>query len=290
MSKLRDALESGKFVITSELNPPKGVNLESLFEKVDLLKDRVDGINLTDSHAARMSMAPMAAAHLLLDRGAEPIVQMTSRDRNRIALQADMLGAAALGIHNMVFMGGDPPTNGDHPDAKPVFDVYTSMLLEAANALTSGTDMNGNVLSGTPDLFIGAVVNPGASDLDGEIGRMEEKIEAGARFFQTQAIYDAGAFETFAKAVERFDVPVLAGIIPIKSRKMAQYMNTNVPGIDIPESLIEEVATAKDRASTSVDISARIIRAIRPACQGVHIMAIGWEDKIPAILEQAEIS
>ena len=284
MSKLAAAFEAGRFVVTSELTPPKGADLGPLIDKALALEGTVDAFNLTDSHASRMAMAPMAAAHLLIDRGIEPIVQMTSRDRNRMALQADMLGAYALGVRNVVFMGGDPPKNGDHPEAKPVFDLESAAVIGAAESLNSGTDMMGNALSGTPQLFLGAVVNPGADDLDKELSRLDEKREAGARFFQTQAVYEPAAYERFIRAVEGMDVHLLTGIIPLKSVKMATYMNERVPGVNIPDALIEEISAAEDRKATSVEQAARIIREVRAMAAGVHIMAIGWEDLIPDIL------
>lgn len=236
-----------------------------------------------------MAMTPLAAAHLLVDRGLEPILQITTRDRNRIALQGDLLGADALGIHNVVFMGGDPPSTGDHPDAKPVFDVYSSVMLKAAASLQAGTDMAGNPISGTPHFCIGAVVNPGATDLGEEIMRMGEKIDAGASFFQTQAVYEPASFERFAKAAEQFSVPVLAGIIPLKSVKQAHYMNDRVPGIKVPDAIIREIGDADDSAAASLAIAARTIMALDGMCQGLHIMAIGWEAHIPALLKQAGI-
>ena len=289
MSHLRTALDGDGFVVTSELTPPKGTSLDSLLERAGALSRHVDAFNLTDSHAARMAMAPMAVAHLLIDHGLEPIVQITSRDRNRIAIQADLLGAWALGVRNIAFMGGDPPKNGDHPDAKGVFDVLSADVIRAAAGMSDGTDMAGNALSGSPDFCIGAVVNPGANDLDKEIARMVEKREAGATFFQTQAVYDPGAFERFAKRVEELDVRLLAGIIPVKSPKMARYMNENVPGIEVPEALIRRIAESSDRAATSSEAAAAVISEIRPMCRGVHVMAIGWEDKVPDILEAAGV-
>lgn len=289
MSHLSDVIESGRFVITSELNPPKGTDLGPLFEKADLLKDAVDAFNLTDSHAAHMAMSPMAAAHLLRQRGIEPILQLTTRDRNRIALQSDLLGAYALGIENVVFMGGDPPTAGDHPDAKPVFDVYTSIMLRAARGMESGHDMTGNALHGNPRFCLGAVANPGADDLDEEVRRMEEKLEAGARFFQTQAVYEPDKFERFAHAVNGLGATVLAGIIPLKSARMARYMNTRVPGIHVPDALIHRIDDAGDRRKTSIEIAAGIATEVRGMCQGLHVMAIGWEDIIPEILKAAGV-
>ena len=278
-------------MLTCELTPPKGTDLTPLFKRADMLKDYVHAFNLTESHAARMAMDPTAVAHLLLDRGIEPIVQMTSRDKNRIAIQACMLGAAALGIPNLVFMGGDPPKNGDHPDAKPVFDLFASQLLDAVNALKSGTDYMGNALNGTPDFCVGAVVNPGASDPTVEIENMFRKIEAGASFLQTQAVYDVAQFEGFLEKAGSVEVPILAGIIPIKSVKMAQYMNKRVPGITVPDDLIAKIAAHGDDKEqivrTSISISAEIARGLGSVAGGLHMMAIGWEDKIPGILDSA---
>ena len=288
MSKLKAAIESGRFVVTSELTPPKGTDLGPLLDKADALRGIVTAFNLTDSHAARMAMAPMAAARRLLERGAEPIVQMTSRDRNRLALQADMLGAHALGVRNLVFMGGDPPANGDHPEAKGVFDLPSSALLSAASALGRGEDLMGNALAGAAEFLLGAVVNPGAADLAGELRRLEEKVEAGARFFQTQAVYDIGAYERFIEATRDMNLSLLTGIIPLKSPRMAQYMNTKVPGISIPDALIREIGDAPDRRAKSAEIAARIVREVRPMAHGVHIMAIGWEDLIPEIMVRAD--
>ena len=289
MSHLGTALDGGAFVVTSELTPPKGTSVGSLLDRARLLSGHVDAFNVTDSHAARMAMAPLAVSHLMLDIGVEPIMQVTSRDRNRIAIQADLLGAWALGVRNIAFMGGDPPSNGDHPDAKGVFDVLSASIIGAAAGMSGGTDMAGNTLDGSPDFCIGAVVNPGASDLDKEIDRMVEKRDAGAMFFQTQAVYEPSAFERFANRVDSLGVRILAGIIPVKSPKMAAYMNESVPGIHVPDALVRKIADSSDRAATSSEISASIISEIRPMCSGLHVMAIGWEDKVPGILEAAGV-
>ena len=289
VSVLATALDGDGFVVTCELTPPKGTSLEPLLARARMLGRHVDAFNLTDSHAARMAMAPMAVAHVLLDHGMEPIMQITSRDRNRIAIQADLLGAWALGVRNIAFMGGDPPRNGDHPDAKGVFDVLSADVIRAAAGMSGGTDMAGNALDGSPAFCIGAVVNPGAKDLDREIERMVEKRAAGAKFFQTQAVYDPGAFERFATRIDSLDVRLLAGVIPVKSPKMAVYMNENVPGIEVPEALIRKLADSTDRAATSSEMAAAVISEIRPMCRGVHVMAIGWEDKVPGILEAAGV-
>lgn len=288
-NSLSALLRSGKFVITTELNPPKGTNLVPLLERAESLRGVVDAFNLTDSHTARMSMSPVAAAHLLLDRGFEPILQITCRDRNRIALQADVLAAAALGIRNIVTMTGDHPGGGDHPDAKPVFDIDSTALLRSLTGLQDGSDMSGAELRGAPELLVGAVVNPGADDLDREIERMEEKIEAGAVFFQTQAVYDAGDFERFMRRVEGCGAPILAGCIMLKSGNMARSFNANVPGITVPDAIISRMDAAASSVSArrrvSAEITAEIISDIRPMCQGAHIMAIGWESLIPEIID-----
>ena len=281
-------LQSQKFVITTELNPPKGTELAPLLERAESLRGVVDAFNLTDSHTARMSMSPIAAAHLLLDRGFEPILQITCRDRNRIALQADVLAAAALGVRNIVTMTGDHPGGGDHPDAKPVFDIDSTALLQSLTGLQAGSDMSGADLRGAPELLVGAVVNPGARDLDREIGRMEEKIEAGAAFFQTQAVYDASGFERFMRRVEGCGVPIIAGCILLKSGNMARNFNANVPGISVPDAIIDRMDAASSvdaRRRASAEITGDIIGDIRPMCQGAHIMAIGWEALIPEVVQ-----
>ena len=287
MSVLASNFDSGQFVITSELTPPKGTDLSGLKSKGVAVSAYIDAFNVTDSHASKMSMTPLAAAHSLISDGIEPILQMTTRDRNRIALQSDMLGAWVLGIRNLVCMGGDPPHLGDHPDAKPVFDLSTMDLISAAASLTSGADLMGNSLNQATGFFIGAVVNPGAADLTQEITRLEEKIDAGARFFQTQAIFDADLFDRFMERIAHLDIAILAGIMPIKSAAMATFMNEKIPGIDIPEALIKRIYEAEDKIEESIAITADIIAGVRGSCQGIHVMALGWEEHIPIILRRA---
>ncbi len=289
MNTLKAKFESGKFAITSELSPPKGTNLTALVEKAEMLRHSVDAFNLTDSAAARMTMDPVVAAYRLLQRGIEPIVQVTSRDKNRLALQSGMLGAAVLGISNLVVMGGDPPRIGDHPEAKGVNDLFSSQIVEAAQALNQGTDHAGNPIQGNTDFHIGSVCNPGAQDLDAEVENTRRKIESGARFLQTQAIYRADRFKAFLDRLNAPDITILAGIIPIKSVKMATYMNERVPGIDIPPALIERIANAEPDGvvEESLAIAAHTIDEVRQWCGGIHIMAIGWERHVPELLERA---
>ena len=277
-------------MVTCELNPPKGTGLQPLLDRADMLGGVVDAFNVTDSASSIMSMAPIAAAHVLAGRGLEPIMQITCRDRNRLALQSEILAAAALGVSNVLCMTGDPPSAGDHPETKAVFDLDGVELVQAANALRSGEDLAGNALKGVPDLYVGAVVNPGAPDLGKEMGRMEQKIEAGAAFFQSQAVYDPGSFERFIRAAEGFGKPVMAGHVVLKSARMARNLNDNLPGVTVPDEIIDEMENAEDRAAASVAVSARIIRELGPMCNGVHVMAIGWERRVPAILEAAGLS
>ena len=290
MRTFSEALNSGRFAVTTELNPPKGTDLDALFKHAEALSGMVDAFNITDSAGANMTMAPIAAAHLMLDRGMQPILQVTGRDRNRIALEGEILAASALGITNILCMSGDPPGRGDHPDAVGVFDLKAETLLEAVTAMNAGSDMYGNELRGAPSLFAGAVANPGADDMDKELARMEDKARLGAAFFQTQAVYDAAGFERFMDSARRFGVPVLAGMIVLKSARMARFLNDKLPGVSVPQSIIDEMDAAEDRAATSIQITSRLIREVRGMCDGVHIMAIGWESRIPAILKAAELA
>ena len=285
----REALESGKFLVTAEVGPGKGTDVEHLLKDDDIIKDRVDAINVTDLQSSVMRLGSMAVCHLLRDRGIDPIFQVTCRDRNRLALQSDLLSAWVLGIRNVLALTGDHPTLGDHPKAKPVFDLDSVTLLEVMGKLNSGLDMSGNELKGTPDLLPRAVVNPGADNeaaMDLQIMKMEKKIEAGAKFFQTQGVYDLDAFEKFMKRVEGFDTKVLGGIILLKSVGMARYMNKNVAGVFVPEPFIQELKGAEEKARASMNIAVRLVKGMKDLCQGVHIMALGWESKIPPILDK----
>jgi methylenetetrahydrofolate reductase (NADPH) len=288
MSKLAQKIRAREFVITTELTPPKGTDLSDLFAKADALKAYVDACNLTDSPRARMAIEPKSVGHLLLDRGLEPIVQITARDRNRIAIQGDLLGGSLLGLDNYVFMTGDQPKNGDHPDAKGVFEWTASDMLRAARSLNEGRDASGNELKGGVQLFVGATANPAATDFEGEVVNTRRKIDAGAQFLQTQALYETSVLEKFLDAVKPDGVALLVGVIPLKSHKMASWLNANVPGIRVPDNLLKEMdaVTGSDReVQTGIEIAARIIRTVKPLCAGVHMMAMGWESHIPAIIQ-----
>lgn len=302
VSALEGAFARGEFVVTCELSPPKGSNLTPLVEKAEGLKGVVQAFNLTDSAAARMTMDAAAAGHALVQRGIEPIVQVTSRDKNRLALQSGMLGAYALGVRNLVVMGGDPPSIGDHPEAKGVNDLFSSQIVEAARGLGAGKDFAGNALDGGCEFFVGSVCNPGVGGdrRAAEVENTRRKVAAGARFLQTQAIYQGDAFARFVDEVggdlRAGGVRVCAGIIPIKSVKMAEYMNARVPGIDIPKALVGRIAEAEKRGGEAVveeslAIAAETIGELRAGggCDGLHVMAIGWERYVPMLLERAGV-
>jgi methylenetetrahydrofolate reductase (NADPH) len=288
--EFREALDSGKFLVTAEIGPAKGTETSVILEDAELIKGKVDAINVTDLQSSVMRLGSMAVCHLLKDRGIDPILQMTCRDRNILALQSDLLSAWVLGVRNVLALTGDHPTLGDHPQAMPVFDLDSVGLLKTIGRLNEGYDMVGNQLKGAPNFFPGAVVNPGADTqaaFELQLIKMEKKIEAGAKFFQTQGIYDLDLFEKFMKRIEGFKTTVMGGIILLKSAGMARFMNKNVAGVFVPEPLIKEMETTKDKAKTGIEIAARLIKGMKDMCQGVHIMAIGLEKRIPMALEEA---
>jgi methylenetetrahydrofolate reductase (NADPH) len=291
MSELKKALESGRFVVTGEIGPPKGVDLAECLRDAEALREHVVAINVTDLQSAVLRIGSLGVSARLVGQGWEPVYQLTCRDRNRLALQSDLLSAWALGIENVLCLTGDHPVLGDHTEAKPVYDLDSVQLLKAASTLNQGHDISGHELAGAPDFFLGAVVTPAAEPLEPQIIKMKKKIAAGARFFQTQAIYEPEKFEQFMEQVRDFGVPVIAGIVILKSAAMARFMNENVAGISVPESIIEEMEkTAKvDRKKKAVEITSRIIRQIRPLCQGVHLMPLGWSELMPEIISQAEL-
>ncbi|MFC2038551.1 methylenetetrahydrofolate reductase [Chloroflexota bacterium] len=287
---LRSALESGKFAITCEVGPLKGTDTTEIKEAAEILRGKVDAANVTDQQSSVMRLGSLAVSYMLKEKGLDPIYQMTCRDRNRIALQSDLLSASVLGIENVLALTGDLPALGDHPQALPVYDLDSAQLLWTINRLCEGFDIAGNELQGKPDFFPGAVVNPGAdteASLELQILKMEKKVAAGAKFIQTQAVYDPENFAKFMKRVEGFGVPVLVGVIPLKSANMARFMNKNVAGVFVPEELITKMADAEKKAETGIQICADLIKQLKPLCQGVHIMAIGWEKRVPQIIEAA---
>lgn len=287
--KLTELFQKNEFVVTSEVGPPKGTEVAEMLENAELLNSRVDALNLTDQQSSVMRLGSLAASALLKERGIEPIYQLTCRDRNRIALQSDLLSAWVLGIENVLCLTGDYVSLGDHPQAKPVFDLDSVSLLVTAKGLNEGQDLAGTELAGKPDFCLGAIVTPGANPLEPQLIKMEKKVEAGAEFFQTQAVYEPDRFSQFMDQAKGLGAPVIAGIILLKSAGMARFMNKNVAGVHVPQPLIEEMDGAEDRVKTSIEIAARLIGEIKDLCQGVHIMPIGWERHVPAVLDAARL-
>jgi len=282
----KEKIQAHKFLITSEIGPDKGIQTQKLFDDAELIGTKVDAINVTDLQSSVMRLGSLAVSCLLKQKGFEPIYQLTCRDRNRLALQSDLLSAAALGIENILIATGDHPSAGDHPEAKAVFDLDSVQLLQVAGKLQAGTDMKGNKLEGkAPKFCLGAVVNPGTDPLEPQIMKMEKKIDSGAEFFQTQAVFDIKTFENFISKVKHVKVPIIVGIVLLKSAVMANYMNKHVAGISVPDSLIKEMEQSEDKIATSIEIASRLIKGLKSMCQGIHIMPIGYNRLVPRVLE-----
>ncbi len=291
--KITELFERGEFVVSAEVGPPKGFHVEHMLEDAKKYLSGVTAVNVTDNQSSVMRLGSLAVSKALLDQGMTPIYQLTCRDRNRIALQSDLLSAAMFGIENLLLLTGDHTKLGDHPQAKPVFDLDSVSLIHAVKQLESGRDLGGNELVGEPPKFAkGAVVSPCSDSVDAQLAKMERKVRAGAEYFQTQAVFEPEKFIKFMEKAQQFGKPLQVGSLIPKSAGMAKFMNNNVAGIHVPDEMIEELKKDKEKTKagiTGVEIAARIIKECRPYCQGVHIMALGWEDKVPELLKQAGI-
>jgi 5,10-methylenetetrahydrofolate reductase len=293
-NSLKEALDSGRFVVTSEIGPPKGSNLEKMRHHIDLLKDKVDALNVTDHQSSVMRFPSIGGCLEVRERGGEPILQMTCRDRNQMALQADLLLAYTRGITNVLCLTGDAVVVGDHKEARGVFELDSSQLLRTVRQLEAGKDLGGNELDGAVKFCAGAIVTPEAKPIEPQLIKFEKKVEAGAEFIQTQAIYDLDNFAKFMEYARQFRVKILAGIVLLVSARMAKYMNENVPGIFVPQNLIDELAGAPkgEALNKGIEIAGRMIAALKEnsVCDGVHVMAIGKEEVVPDILAAAGMS
>jgi methylenetetrahydrofolate reductase (NADPH) len=291
VSRFKEALDSGKFVITTEVAPPKGTNLEKMRHHIELLKEKVDGINVTDHQSSVMRFPSLGGCLAIKEKGGEPIMQMTCRDRNRMALEADLLLAYTRGIGNVLCLTGDAVPVGDHKEAKGVFDLDSVQLLQTIRQLTSGQDLGGSELDGAIEFCAGAIVTPEAQPIEPQLIKFEKKVEAGAEFFQTQAIYDLENFSRFMEYARQFPTKILAGIVLLSSARMAKYMTENVPGIFVPQELIDELSNVskEEMLAKGIEIAGRTIAALKKdsICDGVHIMAIGREEVVPDILTAA---
>lgn len=290
-NQFRNAVQSGEFLITAEVCPPKGGNPAHMIEMAQTLKNRVHAVNITDGSRAVLRMCPIAASVILLQHGIEPVCQMACRDRNRIALQADLMGAYALGIRNILALTGDPIKAGDHPDAKGVFDLESVRFLKLITNLNNGVDANDKPLTdGVVDLFAGAAVDPQLKSWSSLQSRFERKIEAGAQFFQSQLITDFDRLEKFmVQIAASSNKPILAGIFLLKSAKNAQFINKYVPGVNIPQTIIDRLAAAQEPLQEGMKIAAEQVQLAQQLCQGVHLMAVKREDLIPKILDLAGV-
>lgn len=288
--RLKDILDQGAFAITIEYNPPKGTNISAVLDNAKQLVGRVHGVNVTDNTAAVVRAGSLPVCRLLYELGHDPVMQLTCRDRNRIAMQSDLMGAHMLGIRNILCLTGDYPTVGDHKEAKPVYDLDSVQVMQLVQGLNNGRDMAGNKLDGSTAFSIGAAVTPEADPLGPMLAKFEVKVKAGAQFFQTQAIYNPEQFTNFMKAVRPFKVKVLAGILVLRNYKMAEFMNANIPGVSVPKEMIDELKDAGDKAEdVGVEIAVRTIKAVRPYCDGVHIMAIKATHRLADIITKAEL-
>lgn len=289
--KITEKFDRGEFVVTAEVGPPKGIHIEHVLEEAKEYLSNITAVNVTDNQSSVMRLGSLAVCKALKDEGLNPIFQMTCRDRNRIALQSDLLSAAAFGIENLLLLTGDHTKLGDHPGAKPVFDLDSVSLLHTVKCLEEGHDLAGNELVGEPPKFAkGAVVSPCSDSIDAQLAKMERKVMAGADYFQTQAVFEPEKFIAFMEKAKQFGKPVQLGIIIPKNVGMCKYMNANVAGVHVPDEMLDELRADKEKTKagiTGVEIAARIIKACKPYCQGVHIMAMGWESKVPSLLEQA---
>ena len=294
-SNLEKLLRKGEFVVTSELGPPRGASREDVEKKAELLKGYADAFNLTDCQTAMVRLSSIASGAILLDMGMEPVVQMTCRDRNRIAMQSDILGAASLGMKNLLCLTGDHQCFGDHPEAKGVFDLDSINQLDMFRQMRdekkfqSGEDLK----SEEPKLFLGAAENPFADPFQYRAARLAKKVKAGADFIQTQIIYNVEKFEEWMSMVRAMGlhekVSILAGVTPIRSLGMAKYMKKNVPGMDVPDELIKRLEGAEKKKAEGINICLEVIERVRQieGVSGVHIMAVEWEEIVPEITERA---
>ena len=292
--KLTELFKAKKFALTSEVGPPKGWQTQKMLEEIECVRGKVAALNVTDLQSAAMRLGSLVTCRILLDKDFEPILQITTRDRNRLSLQSELLGAAAFGIKNILCLTGDHPVMGDHPDAMPVFDLDSVSLLYAASTLMNGKDLSGNELEGEkPDFCLGCVVNPGADPLEPQLIKLKKKIKAGARFVQTQAVYEPDKFAVFMEKVRKVvgDIPVMAGVVLLKSAGMAKFMNKNVAGVHVPDKFIEEMTFPKGtpegkKKEKSVEIGVRLVKELTPLCQGIHFMPLGWDDCVAGIIDR----
>ncbi len=286
----RDALKSGRTVITTDVIPPKGTDLSKRLASLQEISGRVDGINITDMPSANLRMSALAMSVKVRELGFDPILQITCRDRNRLSLQAELLGAHVLGVSNLLLLSGDDVDKSDHPGVKSVFDLGSVTLIEAARGLEKGHDLGGNAIKGAPDFCVGAALDPDKEPQGAEIDKAWDKIKAGTEFFQTQPIFDVASFASFLEKMGKTEVPIIAGVFLITSAKMARFFNDNVPGVTIPDNIVREFDESADPLKTGVEVTARLARELKEMCAGIHIMMVSdLHNLIPDILKQSRL-
>ncbi len=290
MSRLRDALARGEFVVTGEVAPPLGTDLSAMKASIERIGPYCHAVNVTDNQGATLHLSSLAASRAVLDMGVEPIFQQTCRDRNRLALQSDLLAAWTLGLENVLVVTGDDPRGGDHPQAKGVFDLDSTQLMEITAGMNEGHDMLGRDLAGATDFFIGGAVFPEADPWDIQLGRALSKVEAGARFFQSQAIFDMERFARTMDELRPSGVKVIAGVLLLKSPRVIDFINNKLAGLMVPDHIAERIRAASDPAKESIALAIEQVRALRDIADGVHIMPLGNDDAVGRILTGAGLS
>ncbi len=289
-SEFMKSLRSGRFTISGEIDPPRDANPQEVVEQVEALREHVVAANVTDNPIGNVIMCTLATCVIMMQHGLEPIYQATCRDRNRIALQSDAIGAAALGIKNVLALTGDHPRMGKSRDAKPVFDLDSVLLTKMFSTLRSGRNLSGEELSHAPGFHIGVGMSPGVEPIEAEVIKLEKKIEAGAEFVQTQCIYDEKVLERLREATSHLDVPILPGIAPLRSVGMAKFMLANVPGISIPDELLRRLESSRDLTETAIDIAAELVSAVKDyGFPGVHIMPVGMHMHVGEIISRSGV-
>jgi methylenetetrahydrofolate reductase (NADPH) len=290
VSRLRDALDRGEFVVTGEVAPPLGTDLSGMLRSVELLGPYVHAVNVTDNQGASLHLSSLAASRALLDAGVEPIFQQTCRDRNRLALQSDLLAAWTLGLENVLVVTGDDPRGGDHPKAKGVFDLDSTQLIEIVRGMNEGKDMLGRELKGGTGFFVGAAAFPEAEPWDIQLGRALRKVSAGAEFFQTQAVMDVEKFARAVDALRPSGVKIIAGVLLLKSARVIEFINTRLAGLMVPDDIAQRIASAEDPLRESIALATEQVRALREVADGVHIMPLGADAAVREILEGAGLA
>jgi methylenetetrahydrofolate reductase (NADPH) len=291
--QFKKILKSEKFIVTAEIGPVKGTNVQKMIDNIEILKKKVDALNVTDNQSAVMRYPSVGGCLLIKEQGGEPIFQITCRDRNRLSIQSDLLFAYSRGVENVLCLTGDSLKMGDHPEAKPVYDIDSVQLIQLIHILNSGKDLSGNDLEGGVNFCIGASATPSADPIEPQLIKFEKKLKAGIDFVQTQAVYDMEELKKFVDYSRNINkkVKILAGIVLLVSAGMAKWMNENIPGIFVPQNLIDEMAKMPkgEGLSKGIEIAGSLIKKIHDEkiCDGVHIMAIGKEQKVPDILKAA---